>query len=198
MLAASCLAQLVFSDAPPLGSVTSGVSQFCAGMTNLLPPAAMLMVLLGAVVYAAGQMMGAETRARANVWATAALTGALFAMLITSVAPPALGMIYGNKVSCAAVVVGLEIGGSCGGGRTVTFTGSWSETATISKTFIGYRKGGGYIAWDIQNCGATTCTQTFSTCVASSSGYTYTAGRLLSGDASYLYNPQDVGFDVPA
>jgi len=43
--------------------VRSALSAVCGDMTNLLPPAAMLMVLIGAVVYAAGQVLGAETRA---------------------------------------------------------------------------------------------------------------------------------------
>jgi hypothetical protein len=40
--------------------------------------------------------MGAETRARANVWATAALTGALIAVLIYAIAPAVLNTIYGG------------------------------------------------------------------------------------------------------
>ncbi|MFA6908077.1 MAG: hypothetical protein WC263_04590, partial [Candidatus Micrarchaeia archaeon] len=58
--------------------------------------AAMLMIILAGVIYAAGQMMGAETRARANVWATACLTGALIAILIAVVAPAVLNSIYPN------------------------------------------------------------------------------------------------------
>jgi len=87
--------------ANPLTKLTSALNDLCAGVSSLLPVAAMLMVVLGAVIYASGQMMGAETRARANVWATAALTGALTSMLIASITPAALGAIYGSSVSCA-------------------------------------------------------------------------------------------------
>jgi len=80
--------------------VTDAVSDLCASMQNLLPVAAMLMIVLGAVIYAAGQLMGAETRARANVWATASLTGALFGILITSVSQPILSIIYPG-ISCS-------------------------------------------------------------------------------------------------
>jgi hypothetical protein len=48
-------------------------------------------------------MMGAETRARANVWATAALTGALIAILIAVIAPSVLQTIYnpnGTDIMC--------------------------------------------------------------------------------------------------
>ncbi|MCX8196930.1 MAG: hypothetical protein N3G80_01290, partial [Candidatus Micrarchaeota archaeon] len=54
----------------------------------------MLMIVFAAVVYAGGQMMGAETRARANVWATAALVGAIIGVLILAVAPPVLSYMY--------------------------------------------------------------------------------------------------------
>jgi len=54
----------------------------------------MLMLVIAAVIYAAGQMMGAETRARANVWATAALVGALIGVLIIAIAPPVLNAMY--------------------------------------------------------------------------------------------------------
>ncbi|MEM2138098.1 MAG: hypothetical protein QW568_03340 [Candidatus Anstonellaceae archaeon] len=87
---------------PPtvVSELYAGLSQFCRGLMDLLPAAAVLMVLIGAVVYAAGQVMGAETRARANVWATAALTGALVAMLISAISPEVLKTIYGGALYC--------------------------------------------------------------------------------------------------
>jgi hypothetical protein len=77
-----------------LSGLATGVSDFCKAVTGLLPIAAMLMVVLAGVIYAGGQIMGAETRARANVWATACLTGALIAILIVVVAPAVLNAIY--------------------------------------------------------------------------------------------------------
>jgi hypothetical protein len=77
-----------------LSGVNNAVTQLCISLKSLLPVAAMMMVILAGVLYAAGQMMGAETRARANVWATAALTGALIAILIAVVAPAVLNAIY--------------------------------------------------------------------------------------------------------
>ena len=87
--------------AEPTSSLSASLSQFCSGLTSLLPVAAMLMVLVGAVTYAVGQLMGAETRARANVWATASLTGAIMGLLITAVAPPVLQTVYGSSISCS-------------------------------------------------------------------------------------------------
>jgi hypothetical protein len=103
-----------------LQELTSSVGQLCFGMQNLLPVVSMLMVTVGAVVYAAGQIMGAETRARANVWATAALTGAVTAMLIASISPSVLAQMYpGLRTDCSFVCKGrnpdqnVPPGGSC-------------------------------------------------------------------------------------
>ena len=87
----------VFATTTMLTQVTSALTDLCAGLKSMLPVAAMLMIILAGVIYAAGQMMGAETRARANVWATACLTGALIAILIAVVAPAVLNMIYGGS-----------------------------------------------------------------------------------------------------
>jgi hypothetical protein len=81
----------------PLSSVNSAVNSLCVGLKNLLPIAAMMAIVLAGVIYAAGQMMGAETRARANVWATAALTGALIAIMMAVVGPAVLNIIYPNS-----------------------------------------------------------------------------------------------------
>jgi uncharacterized membrane protein len=80
----------------PLSNVSTAISDLCSGLKNLLPVASMLMVVVAGVIYAAGQIMGAETRARANVWATAALVGALIGVLIYAVAPSVLQTIYGT------------------------------------------------------------------------------------------------------
>jgi uncharacterized membrane protein len=80
----------------PLSSVKQAVNNLCVDAKSLLPVVAMLMVVVAGVIYAAGQIMGAETRARANVWATAALTGALIGVLIYAIAPSVLTAIYNN------------------------------------------------------------------------------------------------------
>lgn len=86
--------------ASSLSTIKTAISSFCGDLVTLLPVATMMMVVVGSIIYASGQIMGAETRARANVWATAALAGALVGMLITAVAPPVLTTIYGSAVSC--------------------------------------------------------------------------------------------------
>ena len=80
-----------------LGTVQDALSSLCTQAKSLLPVTAMLMLIMGGIIYAAGQLLGAETRARANVWATACLTGALIAILMVVIAPPVLQMIYGEE-----------------------------------------------------------------------------------------------------
>lgn len=78
------------------------LSALCSGLNTLVPVAAMLMILLAAVIYATGQMMGAETRARANVWATSCITGALIGILISVIAPAVLSAIAGGApIGCS-------------------------------------------------------------------------------------------------
>ncbi len=108
LIAVALLAGFAFA-ADPLSNVNNAVNNLCYGLKTLLPIAAMMAIVLAGVIYAAGQMMGAETRARANVWATAALTGALIAILMAVVAPAVLATIYpsGNiniASQCTAVI----------------------------------------------------------------------------------------------
>ena len=108
LIAIVMMASAVAAASTVLSSLNTAVFQLCAGLRSLLPIASMMGIVLAGVIYAAGQMMGAETRARANVWATAALTGALIAILMAVVAPAVLGVIYGKgddyiKNACGAV-----------------------------------------------------------------------------------------------
>jgi len=88
-------------SASPTSQLQQALSDLCSGLNQLVPVAAMLMVLLASVIYATGQMMGAETRARANVWATSALTGALIGILISVIAPAVLQTIAGQQIKCS-------------------------------------------------------------------------------------------------
>ena len=74
--------------------ITSALSQLCDLFYKILPIAILLVVVLAGVVFAAGQAMGAETRARANVWATNMLIGAIIAAVVYVLAPWFLGIIY--------------------------------------------------------------------------------------------------------
>ena len=98
LLAFAAMASLAVA-ASGITNMMIAVNDLCVGLKNMLPVVAMLMIILAGVIYSTGQMMGAETRARANVWATAALTGALIAILIAVIAPAVLSQIYGTSWS---------------------------------------------------------------------------------------------------
>ena len=130
LLLAVCIliSGMAFADS---NDIKISLSNLCTGLNQILPMAAMLLVVVGAIVYAAGQIMGAETRARANVWATAALTGAVMGLLITSVSPQILGVIYGGTVSCTAGGVACAGDTGCAPGQVCCQTGA-SAGACVS------------------------------------------------------------------
>jgi len=72
---------------PGLLELQNAMKTICGQIFDLLPPVAMLLVIAGAVTYAAGQFAGAEMRARATGWATAMIIGALFAFVIVLLLP---------------------------------------------------------------------------------------------------------------
>ncbi|MEM4359050.1 MAG: hypothetical protein QXT45_00795 [Candidatus Bilamarchaeaceae archaeon] len=69
----------------------------CVFAQQLLGVAIMLMIILAAIVYAVGQIMGAETRARATVWATSMLTGAVIGVLIYLLTPWLIGIMMSGQ-----------------------------------------------------------------------------------------------------
>ncbi len=79
--------------------VTNTAAAVCQSLRNLLPAVAMLMIIGAGVTYAIGQFVGAETRARANVWATNMLIGAIIGLVIAVVAPAALNTLMQNASS---------------------------------------------------------------------------------------------------
>jgi hypothetical protein len=84
------------------------ISTMCTEISDILPVVCMLMIIGAGVVYAAGQIMGAETRARATQWATAMLIGAVMGILIITVAPSVLSIMMQCQISCnsGAVIIG--------------------------------------------------------------------------------------------
>ncbi|MEM3609425.1 MAG: hypothetical protein QXO21_02625 [Candidatus Anstonellales archaeon] len=79
--------------------IKNTASNVCKSLRTLLPPLSMLMLIGAGVVYVGGQFTGAETRSRANVWATNLLIGALIGLLIAAVAPVALESLMQNAAS---------------------------------------------------------------------------------------------------
>jgi len=91
------LAAALCAASQSLGGLHNAMAGLCGEAKSLLPVTAMTMIVFSGIIYAAGQILGAETRARANVWATAALTGALIGILIYAIAPGVLSAIYNGE-----------------------------------------------------------------------------------------------------
>jgi|GEM_PF-3327117 len=72
----------------------------CETVKGLLGVAMMLMVVSAAIVYSIGQVMGAETRARAAVWATSMFNGAIIAALIYLIVPWMLNQMVDLDIKC--------------------------------------------------------------------------------------------------
>jgi hypothetical protein len=83
-----------------VGFLAQSLGDLCHGIQDLIPTTAMMLVMFAAVIYASGQFFGAETRARANVWATSCITGAIIGIIISTVAPDILSQLAGEAVSC--------------------------------------------------------------------------------------------------
>ncbi len=81
------LVSLANADTTGSQNIKNAMSGLCVTVQSFLGIAAMMLIVLAGVVYAAGQVLGAETRARASVWATAMLTGAVIGILIYLIVP---------------------------------------------------------------------------------------------------------------
>ncbi len=93
------------------GNIASGICTLKDTVNAVLGAVIFVLIVLAAVVYAAGQVMGAETRARASVWATSMIIGAVIGIIILVLVPPVLQAMMGGSLS------------GCGGS---SFTGTYS------------------------------------------------------------------------
>lgn len=102
LICANVILSLSFAASTGTEYLEGALNKLCCDLQNLIPVSAMLLVIAAGVIYSAGQMFGAETRARANVWATSCLTGAIIGIIISQVAPCVLGQIagLGTCISC--------------------------------------------------------------------------------------------------
>ena len=88
------LTTIIFAQTTTL---EQALQDFCKFMYDLVGTVAMIMVLLSSIVFAVGQLFGAETRARANVWATSMITGAIIGILLTVLLPWFLAKMLGQS-----------------------------------------------------------------------------------------------------
>ncbi|MCS7109788.1 MAG: hypothetical protein NZ903_03255, partial [Candidatus Micrarchaeota archaeon] len=78
--------------------ITDAICDVYNVVNDVLPVMAFVLFVLAGVAYAAGNFFGAEMRARAIGWAMNMVTGAIIALLLSSVAPTILTSLYGDTV----------------------------------------------------------------------------------------------------
>ena len=86
------LLSLAFSTSTTL---EDALRDLCNALYDYVGTVAFIMILLSSIVFALGQMFGAETRARANVWATSMLTGAITGIILIVLVPSFLAWLLG-------------------------------------------------------------------------------------------------------
>ncbi len=94
-------AQSDFSDG---NSLKEGVCMLADTAKAIMASVIFALIIMAAVVYAAGQVFGAETRSRATVWATAMIIGAVIGILIFVLVPQIMQAFGGSQ---------LDVQGAC-------------------------------------------------------------------------------------
>ncbi len=106
LLAVLALVPLAAATDPTATNLASALNVLCVHAKTFLGATAMILVVLAGATYAVGQVLGAETRARAAVWATAMLTGAVIGIVIYIIMPPIIAALLGTTSTdvCAQTV----------------------------------------------------------------------------------------------
>ena len=81
--------------------LTGTLSGIASQLQSLLPIVALVMIVLAGVIYAGGQVMGAEMRSRAVVWAQSLLIGAIIGLIIAALAPVLISLFSATPVFTA-------------------------------------------------------------------------------------------------
>ncbi|MCI0503620.1 hypothetical protein L0Y65_02805 [Candidatus Micrarchaeota archaeon] len=90
------LVSIVSAQDPGAANLASALNILCNNARTFLGATAMILVVLAGATYAVGQVLGAETRARAAVWATAMMTGAVIGIVIYIIMPPIISALMGT------------------------------------------------------------------------------------------------------
>lgn len=97
MLVLSMLFGLVAATPDPTEDISAGICGLYTLVNTVLTAVIFLLIVAAAIVYAGGQLLGAETRARATVWATSMFMGALIGVLIYVIVPFVLNLMMGGE-----------------------------------------------------------------------------------------------------
>ena len=102
-------ALIVLSQVVAAQGMISQFSTLCTNIKNIIPVVALLMFIMAGGVYAIGQVLGAETRARASVWATAMLVGGVIGLIIAASAQTLLNIFAGASLGSAATTISTGV-----------------------------------------------------------------------------------------
>ena len=80
-------------------SIQLGLCELYTMVNQLLAVVVFVLIVVAAIIYAAGQVMGAETRARASVWATSMIVGAVIGIVIYLLVPIILDTMLGADMN---------------------------------------------------------------------------------------------------
>ena len=73
--------------------INNALCNFYELLKNLLPVIVVVVIIFAAVVFAAGQVLGAETRSRANAWATNMIIYTIIAVIVLILVPYLIGQL---------------------------------------------------------------------------------------------------------
>ena len=76
-------------------NLKTSLKDLCKFLYSIVGSLAIVMVALSSIAYAAGQMLGAEMRARAVLWSHSLLSGAVIGILMVLLIPPLLAIMLG-------------------------------------------------------------------------------------------------------
>jgi hypothetical protein len=73
------------------------LQQFCTFLFDVVGTLISVMVVLSSISYTAGQMLGAELRARAVLWSQSMLSGAVIGILLIILVPYLIGKTWDQR-----------------------------------------------------------------------------------------------------
>ncbi len=95
-------------------SIGQNLNNICVQVKGMMPLVAFTLIVLGGLVYAIGQVLGAEMRSRTNVWATTMVIGAVLGLIIAFSAPAIVqlaassfgdeGITEGYEYNCKEII----------------------------------------------------------------------------------------------
>ena len=104
------LVLLVLASVASAG-IPETLNNICYQLRGMMPIVAFVLIVFAGLIYAAGQVLGAEMRSRTNVWATSMVVGAIIGLLFVAAAPAVINLVseameysVENQLNCEELV----------------------------------------------------------------------------------------------